>query len=197
MCRQPIPSRVAPDSIGTKRTRSRSGNGTGVTPEEAEDVFFHEPIVVRSEARHSQGEKRFYALGRTSRERRLFVAFTIRRKQIRVISARDMNRNETAIYAKHERNLKFKSEEEEQRFWAEADSTEYVAWESGTRKKFVQLKPSWRTISLRLPVSMIEDLKVLALNRRDVPYQSLLKVFLAGTSRSRTALLTHSVPPQP
>ena len=72
----------------------------------------------------------------------------------------------------------FKNEDEERRFWSTADSTEYVDWPSGRRKKFVQLKPSLRTIALRLPVSMIEDLKVLA-NRRDVPYQSLLKVFLA------------------
>jgi predicted DNA binding CopG/RHH family protein len=72
----------------------------------------------------------------------------------------------------------FKSEEDERKFWATADSTEYVNWTSGTRKTLVHLKPSLRTISLRLPVSMIEDLKVLA-NRRDVPYQSLLKIFLA------------------
>ena len=72
----------------------------------------------------------------------------------------------------------FKTEDEERKFWAAADSTEYIDWQSGKRTKFVQLKPSLRTISLRLPVSMIEDLKVLA-NRRDVPYQSLLKVFLA------------------
>jgi predicted DNA binding CopG/RHH family protein len=73
---------------------------------------------------------------------------------------------------------KFKTEDAERRFWANADSTEYIDWSAGERKKLVQLKPSVRTISLRLPVSMIEDLKVLA-NRRDVPYQSLLKVFLA------------------
>jgi predicted DNA binding CopG/RHH family protein len=72
----------------------------------------------------------------------------------------------------------FKNEDEERRFWATADSTEYVDWQSGTRKQLVHLKPSLKTISRRLPVSMIEDLKVLA-NRRDVPYQSLLKVFLA------------------
>jgi len=72
----------------------------------------------------------------------------------------------------------FKSEDDERKFWATADSTESVDWPSGKRRKFVQLKPSLKTISLRLPVSMIEDLKVLA-NRRDVPYQSLLKVFLA------------------
>ena len=72
----------------------------------------------------------------------------------------------------------FKNEDHERKFWATADSTEYVDWQSAKRKNLVRLKPSLKTISLRLPVSMIEDLKVLA-NRRDVPYQSLLKVFLA------------------
>jgi predicted DNA binding CopG/RHH family protein len=72
----------------------------------------------------------------------------------------------------------FKNEDDERKFWATADSTEYVDWQAGKRKNLVHLRPSLRTISLRLPVSMIEDLKVLA-NRRDVPYQSLLKVFLA------------------
>ena len=72
----------------------------------------------------------------------------------------------------------FKDEKAERDFWATADSTAYIDWSAAKRKKLVRLKPSLRTISLRLPVSMIEDLKVLA-NRRDVPYQSLLKVFLA------------------
>jgi len=73
---------------------------------------------------------------------------------------------------------KFRSEEDERKFWAKSDSTEFIDWESAQKRKFPDLKPSLRTISLRLPVSMIEDLKVLA-NKRDVPYQSLLKVFLA------------------
>ena len=72
----------------------------------------------------------------------------------------------------------FKDEDRERKFWATADSTQYLNWQSGKRKKLIRLKPSLKTISLRLPVSMIEDLKVQA-NRRDVPYQSLLKVFLA------------------
>ncbi len=72
----------------------------------------------------------------------------------------------------------FPSEESERNFWAEHDSTEFIDWQAASRRKFPNLKPTLRTISLRLPVSMIEDLKVLA-NKRDVPYQSLLKVFLA------------------
>ena len=73
-----------------------------VSPEEAEDVFFNEPLVVRGDIRHSQREKRYYALGQTNRGRFLFVAFTIRRKLIRVISVRDMNTREHEAYANHE-----------------------------------------------------------------------------------------------
>lgn len=73
---------------------------------------------------------------------------------------------------------KFKSEAEEQEFWATADSTEYVDWKDSNRVVLSKLKPSLKTISLRLPELMIEELKLLA-NKRDVPYQSLLKIFLA------------------
>ena len=73
-----------------------------VSLEEAEDVFFSEPLIVRSDVGHSRREKRYYALGQTGRGRYLFVAFTIRRSLVRVISARDMNRQERDAYAKHE-----------------------------------------------------------------------------------------------
>ena len=73
-----------------------------VTPEEAEDVFFQEPLVIRHDVQHSTREKRYYALGVTAQGRRLFIAFTVRRNLIRVISVRDMNRNETEMYKRHE-----------------------------------------------------------------------------------------------
>lgn len=75
-----------------------------VTPEEAEDAFFHDPFVLRSDPGHSRREKRYWALGKTSRERRLFVAFTIRGTLIRVISVRDMNRREDEEYQRHEKS---------------------------------------------------------------------------------------------
>ena len=75
-----------------------------VTPEEAEDVFFHEPLVVRGDAGHSSREKRYRAIGRTSRGRLLFVAFTVRRKLIRVISVRDMTRREVEEYRRYEKS---------------------------------------------------------------------------------------------
>jgi len=73
---------------------------------------------------------------------------------------------------------KFKSEKEEREFWSKTDSTEHVDWEKGKRMVLPNLKPSVKTISLRLPESMLEELKLLA-NKRDVPYQSLLKIFLS------------------
>ena len=73
---------------------------------------------------------------------------------------------------------KFKSEDEEREFWATRDSTEYVDWKKAKGVVLPELKPSLKTISLRLPKSMLEELKLLA-HKRDVPYQSLLKVFLS------------------
>lgn len=73
---------------------------------------------------------------------------------------------------------KFKSERQEREFWARADSTRYVDWSSAKRLVLPNLKPSQKTISLRLPAMMLAELKRLA-NKRDVPYQSLMKVFIA------------------
>ena len=72
----------------------------------------------------------------------------------------------------------FASEDEERDFWANHDSTEFVDWSNARRLTLRNLKPSTKTISIRLPESLLDELKLLA-NRRDVPYQSLLKVFLA------------------
>lgn len=74
----------------------------------------------------------------------------------------------------------FRSEEEERDFWGakERDSTEYLDWSKARLARFPNLKPSTRAISLRLPVSLLERLKLEA-NKRDVPYQSLIKVWLA------------------
>lgn len=71
----------------------------------------------------------------------------------------------------------FRSEAEEQAFWLAQDSTEYVDWQKAEKTLFPNLKPTMKTISLRMPVPMLNRLKVLA-NERDVPYQSLLKIFL-------------------
>ena len=73
---------------------------------------------------------------------------------------------------------KFKSEAGERRFWSTHDSTDYLDWSKAKRVLFPNLKPSVKTISIRLPESLLDALKTLA-NERDVPYQSLVKIILA------------------
>jgi hypothetical protein len=77
---------------------------------------------------------------------------------------------------------RFTSDSQERRFWAKADSTQYVDWTKARRLLLPELKPSLTTISLRLPELLLVELKLLA-NQRDVPDQSLLKVFLAERIR--------------
>lgn len=107
--------------------------------------------------------------------------------------------------AKSKRNLKaipkFASEAEERRFWETHDSAVYVDWSKATVVSLPNLKPSTETISLRLPAPLLSDLKALA-NKRDVPYQSLLKVFVADrvaeewrSSKYRVALSDKALQP--
>lgn len=80
---------------------------------------------------------------------------------------------------KNKKNIpEFKTEEEEREFWATHDSTEFIDWSKSKTITFSKLKPTLKTISLRLPVTLIEELKFLA-NKNDIPYQSLMKMFLA------------------
>lgn len=72
---------------------------------------------------------------------------------------------------------KFKNEDEEREFWAKSDSTEYINWKKSEKIVFSKLKPSTKTISLRLPEFILDEIKMIA-NKRDVPYQSLIKIFL-------------------
>ncbi|MBK6962053.1 MAG: BrnA antitoxin family protein [Gammaproteobacteria bacterium] len=73
---------------------------------------------------------------------------------------------------------KFKTEAEERGFWEKNDSSEYVDWAKATRVAMPNLKPSTRTISLRLPEMLLDSIKMEA-NKRDIPYQSLIKAWLA------------------
>jgi predicted DNA binding CopG/RHH family protein len=92
---------------------------------------------------------------------------------------------------KKKRIPKHRSEDQERAFWAREDSTAYIDWSKAERLVLPNLKPSLRTISLRLPEHMLAELKVLA-NKRDVPYQSLLKLFLAERLEEEMRRLTSS-----
>ena len=72
----------------------------------------------------------------------------------------------------------FRNEAQERRFWGTRDSSEYMDWSNARRARFPNLKPSTTSISLRLPVALLERIRIAA-NKRDMPYQSLIKVWLA------------------
>jgi predicted DNA binding CopG/RHH family protein len=86
---------------------------------------------------------------------------------------------------------KFKDEAQEREFWHSHDSTEYLEWDSAERIILPKLKPSLKTISLRLPENLLNELKLLA-NKKDVPYQSLLKMFLAERVQAELKKLLHN-----
>ena len=84
---------------------------------------------------------------------------------------------------------KFKTEAEERAFWEKHDSSDYVDWEQAQLVSMPNLKPSTKTISLRLSESLLDSIKIEA-NKRDMPYQSLIKVWLADDiKQSRRALI--------
>jgi len=74
-----------------------------VTMSECEEIFFNQPLVITDDVMHSGSERRFYLLERTDRERKLFIAFTVRENLIRVISARDMTNTEKRKYKRYEK----------------------------------------------------------------------------------------------
>ncbi|MEK7648566.1 MAG: BrnA antitoxin family protein [Patescibacteria group bacterium] len=76
----------------------------------------------------------------------------------------------------------FKSEAAERKFWETNDSTQYIDWRKAKKTRFPNLKPSTETISLRLPQGMLEEIKIRA-QKRDVPYQSLIKIMLDSKLR--------------
>ena len=157
---------------------------------EAEQVFFNRPLVVVEGEQRAEFRRRYYALGHTDANRLLFLVFA----SVMISSrnfARPMSRRRSA-YGMQEDAVGIDStvwRTQEQEFWSSHDSTAYVDWSKAQHVTFGRLKPSTQTISIRLPAALLEDLKLLA-NKRDVPYQSLVKIFLAERvaqeQRSRT-----------
>ena len=73
-----------------------------VAPVESEQVFFNNPLLIAADVKHSEAETRYFALGKTDRNRKLFIAFTIKELKIRVISSRDMSKKERAEYERND-----------------------------------------------------------------------------------------------
>jgi hypothetical protein len=81
-----------------KGNRDKNWKRHQVSNGECEEVFFNLPLLIEPDPQHSQTESRYYLLGQTNSGRRLFVVFTVRGDQIRIISARDMSRKERRMY---------------------------------------------------------------------------------------------------
>jgi len=88
---------------------------------------------------------------------------------------------------------KFSNEDRKRDFWSRNDSTEYVDYSKASKAFFPNLKPSTKTISIRLPEGLLVRLK-LAANKRDIPYQSLLKIFLSEMLERESANTNRAVP---
>jgi uncharacterized protein len=78
----------------------------GISPNEAEEAFNNDPLLLNRDLKHSGGEMRYIALGKTDVRKMLFISFTIRKKKVRIISARKMNKKERAIYEKAEKDTR-------------------------------------------------------------------------------------------
>lgn len=99
--------RILPEPIAfqwDKGNLAKNFEKHGVTPQEAEEVFANEPFITDEDIKHSSVEQRFYGLGRTKTNRKLFVAFTVRDKKVRVISIRDMKKKERLVYERLEKD---------------------------------------------------------------------------------------------
>ncbi len=92
---------------------------------------------------------------------------------------------------KKKKVTRFKNEDEEREFWSSTDSTDYIDWESAEKIVLPNLKPSLKTISLRLPENFLNELKLLA-NKKNIPYQSLLKMCLAERVQSEIRKLSRN-----
>ena len=127
---------------------ARKNEKHGVTMAEAEQVFFDLPLLVLDDTNHSQKEVR------------------MRKKR----SAPFMTKQTKAIPT-------FANEAEERAYWKGHDSTLHLDWSKAKQVSLPHLKPTTKTISLRLPQHLLDSIKIAA-NARDVPYQSLIKVWL-------------------
>ena len=149
----------------------------GASASEAEQVFFDDRLLVAPDSRRSDKEPRLRALGQTIEGRLLHVTFTLREKGTRSVLSPHATRVAGKGKLMKTRARTFKSEAQERAYWESHDSAGEVDWSKAERVRLPNLKPTTQSISLRLPMHTLERIKAAA-HVRDVPYQSLIKVWL-------------------
>ena len=155
-----------------------------VNDEECEEVFFDPEKKILRDTLHSGREERYIILGATQRLRILFVIFTVRNGSIRVISARDLNKKEKLSMKKKLKIPKFRSEHHERMFWSRVKLQDHFDARDFESVSFPNLKPSSRSIALRIPDFLLVRIKERA-HELDIPYQSLIKEYIAKGVLSR------------
>lgn len=150
----------------------------GISQTEAEEIFEDENILIISDVKHTQKEKRMLAVGKTVLGRTLFAVYVVRKGKVRIISIRPMHQGRWLNMKKLKKIPHFKNEEEENNFWQRVDSTEYVDWSKAEHWVFPNLKLSTKPITIRITESLLNRFKIKA-NKLDVPYQALMKQALA------------------
>lgn len=177
---------------------ARKNEKHGVSQADIEQVFLNRPLVVTPDVTHSTAELRYHALGRTDANRWVHVTFTLRGSgtSIRPISAGICTAKRGQFMSKHLKPIpEFKTEAQERAFWEprDNDSTKFVDWNAARPVALPNLRPSTRAISLRLPESLLATIRAQA-NRLDVPYQSLMKLWLAEKATAAAGQRTTRVP---
>ncbi len=158
--------------------------------QECEEVFQDEKAQIFPDFRHSQREERKAVLGVTKQGKLLRISFTVRRKQIRVISARPIIEKNGNCMAKGKKKKEFvvpafKNEDDERDFWDKVDLSDYFDKSDMRPVMFPNLKPTSASVSIRIPQYLLMRVKGRA-NALDVPYQSLMKQYIArGVSKDK------------
>ena len=148
----------------------------GITREESEQVFFN-PYVLKPDKIHSSREDRFHLIGKTDAGKILFMSFTIRNNKIRIISAQPRIKKKGKLMKKLKKTPIFKNEDREKAFRDNHSSMDYIDWSKAKKGIFFNVKPTTRTISIRMPAITLAQLK-LSGQAYGCAVQSLIKQYV-------------------
>jgi predicted DNA binding CopG/RHH family protein/uncharacterized DUF497 family protein len=160
---------------------ARKNEKHGVSQQGGEQVFLNQPLLLVEDMKHGGAESHLHALGKPTRDACFTSRLPFATRAVLFASypqGRCIERRGRSMPRSLKPIPKFRSQAQERKFWETHDSTDYLDWSKAVPARFPNLKPSTKSISLRLPIDLLERIKVEA-NRRDVPYQSRIKIWLA------------------
>ncbi len=150
-----------------------------VSDSECEQVFFNQPLLIFPDEEHSEEEQRYYVFG-SNRPGLASICglHSPKRQDSRHFCKGDDEARKGVLSTMKTKQIPaFTSEEGEREFWANHDATDFIDFSQAKRALMPNLRPTLKRVSIRLPESLLESIRVLA-HKRDVPYQSLMKMLL-------------------